>query len=230
MDYFLLMATVVISLGGSLIHPENVDVLFLKNFKSLINKFTSKGYRFVIYCGGGKLARKMQDAAAKITKLENIELDWLGIHATRLNAELVKTIFRKDAEDTLIVNPNDRIKFTKKIIVACGWLPGWSTDFDAVLAAKNLGIKEMINMSNVDFVYDKDPRKFKDAKKLGKIKWKDFRKLIDGEWHAGMNAPFDPIAAKEAEKIKMKVNFIGKDLKNLEKLLNGKDFIGTVIE
>ena len=222
--------TVVISLGGSLIHPNEVDIEFLKNFRKLIERFTLRGFRFVIYCGGGKLARKMQDAASRITKPENIDLDWLGIHATRLNAELVKTIFGKDAEDFLIVNPNDKIKFTKKIIVACGWLPGWSTDFDAVLAAKNLGIKEIINMSNVDYVYDKDPRKFKGAKKLGRVKWKEFRKLIDTKWHAGMNAPFDPIAAKEAEKIKTRVNFIGKDLKNLEKLLEGKKFEGTVID
>ena len=213
-----------------MIYPNEIDVAFLKNFKKLIEKFTYKNYKFVLYCGGGKLARRMQDAASKITKLENIDLDWLGIHATRLNAELVKAVFKEDAEEFLIVNPNDKIRFKKKVIVACGWLPGWSTDFDAVLAAKNLSIKEIINMSNVDFVYDKDPRKFKDAQKLGKVKWRDFRKLIDGKWHAGMNAPFDPIAAKEAEKLKMKVNFIGKDLKNLQNLLEGKKFNGTVID
>ena len=84
-------------------------------------------------------------------------------------------------------------------------------------------------MSNVDFVYDKDPRKHRDAKKIEKISWSSFRKLIGSKWTAGLNAPFDPIAAKEAQKSKIKVSIIGKDMDNLENLLNGKKFKGTTI-
>ena len=85
-------------------------------------------------------------------------------------------------------------------------------------------------MSNVDYVFDKDPRKHSDAKKIEKISWQDYRKLISQKWKAGMNIPFDPIAAKEAQISKIKVNIIGKDLNNLEKLLESKKFRGTVIE
>ena len=48
---------VVISLGGSLIVPEKVDVKFLKEFKKIILKNTKK-HKFVIVCGGGSIARK----------------------------------------------------------------------------------------------------------------------------------------------------------------------------
>ena len=85
-------------------------------------------------------------------------------------------------------------------------------------------------MSNVDYVYDKDPRKYKDSKKIEKINWQNFSKLITNKWKAGMNVPFDPVAAKEAKNLKIRVKIIGKDLKNLENLLNGKKFRGTIIE
>mgnify|MGYP001595985807 FL=1 len=61
--------TIVVSLGGSLIVPHDIDINFLKNFKSTIEKYTKKGYKFAIYCGGGKLARNLQQAAAKLSKL-----------------------------------------------------------------------------------------------------------------------------------------------------------------
>jgi len=221
--------TIVLSLGGSLIVPKDIDISFLINFKKTIEKYTKKGYKFVIYCGGGKLARNVQNAASQTTKIGNEGLDWLGIHATKLNAQLIKSIFRGNAENFIVDNPNEKINFKKNILIAAGWLPGWSTDYDAVLLAKNLGIKDIVNMSNVDYVYDKDPKKYRGAKKIEKISWQDYIKLIGDKWKAGMNVPFDPIAAKEAKKSRMMVSIIGKDLKNLGNLLDGKKFRGTTI-
>ena len=222
--------TFILSLGGSLIFPEDLDKKFLLNFKKVIEKYAKKNHKFVIICGGGKLARSFQQVASEKRKLGNEELDWLGIYATKINASILKSMFGNNAEDFIISNPNQKIKFNRKIVVASGWLPGWSTDYDAVLLAKNLGTNEVINMSNVDYVYDKDPKKYTDAKKTEKMKWKDFRKLSGNRWKAGMNMPFDPIAAKEAEKSGIKVYIVGNDLKNLKNLLDRKKFKGTVIE
>ena len=221
--------TSVLSLGGSLIVPDKVDIHFLINFKKTIEKYIKKNYRFIIICGGGKLARNFQQVASKVKKLSNKELDWLGIYATKINAHLLKLVFNDSADDNIISNPNLKIKCRKNIIIASGWLPGWSTDYDAVLLAKNLGVKEIVNMSNIDYVYDKDPKKHKDAKKIEKISWQNYSKLISRKWKAGMNVPFDPVATKEAKKSWIKVFIIGKDLKNLDNLLNGKKFKGTII-
>jgi len=222
--------TIILSLGGSLIAPKDLDVRFLKEFKKTIEKFIKKGYKFVIYCGGGKIARNYQKAGSKIVKLSNEDLDWIGIHATRLNAHLMKTLFKKNAEEIIVVDPTKKRSFKKKILIAAGWLPGWSTDYDAVLLAKNLSIKTIINMSNIDYVYTKDPKKYKSAKKIKNMRWIDFRKITGNKWKAGLNAPFDPIAAKEAQKSKLKVIIIGKDLKNFVGLLNNKKFKGTIVE
>ena len=220
---------VVLSLGGSLIIPDSYDIDFLKKFRSLVESYTKKGFKFIIICGGGRLARNIQEAASKIRNLGNEELDWLGIHATELNAQLVKSLFRENAENFIVSNPKIRVKMAKKVLIASGWIPGWSTDYDAVLLAKNFRVNEVINMSNVDYVYDKDPRKFKNAKKIERIRWADYLKMTGTKWKAGMNVPFDPIAAKEARKSGISVSLIGKDLNNLENLLDGKKFRGTLI-
>ena len=223
--------TIIISVGGSLIVPEEIDVSWLKNFKEVILDFTSKGYRFVIITGGGKTARKYQNAAKDVTSLVNDDLDWIGIHCTRLNAHLIRTIFRNQAHPKVIKDPNEKVNFKEKILVAAGWKPGFSTDYDAVLLAKNLGVKKIMNLTNIDYVYDQDPRKFKKAKIIKNISWKDFRKIVGNKWAPGLNAPFDPIAARESEKLKLEVAVInGKNLKNIVDYINKKEFIGTLIK
>ena len=221
---------VVLSLGGSLIVPGSYDTDFLRKFKKLIESYVKKGYKFAIICGGGKLARNIQEAASEISKISDEDLDWLGIYATRLNALLLRYIFGANTQDPIIANPNDKLVFKKNIIIASGWIPGWSTDYDAVLLAKNLGAREVINMSNVDYLYNKDPKKHSNAKKIEKISWIDFRKMVGTKWKAGLSVPFDPIAAKEAQESGIRVNIIGKDLGNLKNLLEGKKFKGTSIQ
>lgn len=222
--------TIIMSLGGSLIVPLDIDVEFLKKFKILIEKYISKGYRFVIFCGGGKVARNYQVAVNEITTVNNSDLDWIGIHATRLNALLLKKIFKEHSEKKIIIDPTEEIKFEKNVLIGAGWKPGWSTDYDAVLIGKNLGFKEIINLSNIDHVYDKDPNKHTDARKHDNMTWEHYRSLIDTDWSAGLNSPFDPIASKVADEENMKVIIMGKDLDNLENYLEGREFKGTVLE
>lgn len=226
--------TVIISLGGSLIVPDEIDWKFVKNFKNIIEKYIRKKYKFVIITGGGKTARKYIEAAGKVDDIDNEDKDWIGIHATRMNAHFIRTIFRKHAHPRINKNPHDLedfYKFKESILVAAGWRPGFSTDYDAVVLAKHLKAKKIINLSNIDYVCDKDPRKFKDAKILKNISWKDFRKMVGNKWDPGMNAPFDPIASKLAEEIGLEVAIMnGNKLKNLENYLEEKSFKGTVIK
>lgn len=220
---------IVLSLGGSLICPNDFDFDFLRRFKITIEKYIKKNYKFVVICGGGRLARNFQQIASKSSNLSNKELDWLGIHATKINAHIVNSMFGKKAEDFIVSDPTKKIRFKKDIILAAGWLPGWSTDYDAVLLSKNLGVKEIVNMSNINYLYNKDPKKHRDAKKIEKASWQQYSKMISRKWKAGMNVPFDPIAAREAQKSGIKVFIVGSDLRNLENLLDGKGFKGTIL-
>lgn len=219
----------VISLGGSLIVPEAIDIGFLKAFRSFVLQRTEKE-RLCVITGGGKTARNYAHAAEAVAQLDREDVDWLGIHATRLNAHLIRTILRDVAHPRIIKNPTEPVKFTEDVLVAAGWKPGCSTDYDAVLLAERLGAKLLINLTNTDYVYEKDPRKFPDAKPLKRISWKDFRKMVGDTWDPGMNVPFDPVASRRASELGMRVLIInGNDLGNLAKALDGKAFTGTTI-
>lgn len=227
---------VVISLGGSLIVPETgVDTKFLSELNEFIRKELSANVarQFFLVAGGGKTARNYIDAAQDVIghQLTRDDLDWLGIHASRLNAHLIRTIFRDIAHQFIIKHYEIIRKVTEPVVVAAAWKPGWSTDYDAVLLCEDYGMNTVINLSNVDQVYDKDPKKFPDAKPLDKISWTEFRKMVGDEWIPGMNAPFDPIASKKAHEIGVRVVVMnGKNLDNLDKFLKGQPFVGTVIE
>ena len=221
---------IVISLGGSLIAPNEVDWKFLSKFKDLILKFIKNKYRFIIITGGGHTARRYQTAVVKVGVMNSEDRDWIGIHSTRLNAHLLRTIFRKYAHPRINKNPYEKFDFREKILIGAGWKPGFSTDLDAVILAKEYGAKTLINLSNIDYVYTKDPRKFSSAKKIKEISWKDFRKIVGDKWDPGLNAPFDPVASKMAEELKMEVVIMnGKKLKNFENYVSGRKFQGTVI-
>lgn len=221
---------VVVSVGGSLIVPDQIDTDFLKRFKTLILGKVQEGFSFTIISGGGKISRRYQEAADAVTPLSQHDLDWLGIHATRLNAQLLRDIFAGHAHPQVIKNPTIDIEADEPIIIAAGWQPGCSTDYAAVLMAKNLGATRLVNLSNIDYVYDNDPKKNPDAKKIEKISWAEFRKLIPATWDPGLSTPFDPIAAKEAEALGLEVAIInGSKLEEFSNYLDNKPFVGTVI-
>ena len=220
---------IVIGLGGSLIVPDKVDTEFLKTFKKLILSHIHTK-QFIIVTGGGRTAREYARAAGIVSKLKSQDKDWLGIHSTHLNGYLIKTIFGEKAYPQLIKNPNQRIKTDKPIIVAAGYKPGCSSDLDAVLIAKANKIDWVINLTNTDYVYDKDPQKYANAKPIQSISWTEFRKIIPTKFTYGMHVPFDPVASKEAQKNRQKVILInGRKTKEVQNYLLNKEFKGTVI-
>jgi len=220
------MKTVVLSLGGSLVCPDKVDTVFLKKFRDFI---LSQKIRFVIITGGGNVCREYQDAASNITEVQDIDNDWVGIASTRLNAELVRAIFSQDAYEKVYGDPEKRIETDKRVIIGAGYLPGHSSDMDAVLLAKTFGAETVINMSNIEKAYTEDPKINSEAEPIDSISWDDFQKLVGTEWEPGKNVPFDPKASLKANELGLKVIILGKDLDNLRNCIEGKEFTGTTI-
>lgn len=225
--------TIVMSVGGSLIVPDQIDTTFLKTLKDLVtHEATQSGRRFIIIAGGGKTARRYQDAAGEVTDLTRDDLDWLGIHSTHLNGHLLRTIFRDIAYHIMIKNPDEVLDVPEqyRVIIAAGYRPGCSTDLRAVQIAEKIGAKTVINLSNTDYVYTDNPHTNPDAQKIEDITWADFRKLIPEDWAPGLSAPFDPVAAKVAERDNIEVAQLnGLKLSCLEDYLAGRPFIGTRI-
>ncbi len=219
---------IIISLGGSLVAPSEIDTVFLKSFKKSVGKFLDSK-RFFIFVGGGKICRNYQRALLEFGG-DVKDRDLMGIDVSCLNARVVKQLFGEAAYSEVITNPTKKVNTKKDIAIAAGWKPGWSTDYCSVILAKNLGIKTIINLTNIDYVYERDPKKYPSAKALKEIPWKEFRKIVGNKWAPGMNMPFDPRASREAEVLKIKVVVInGKKLERFEDFLKNKPFIGTTI-
>ncbi len=220
------------SVGGSLIVPNEIDTVFLRNFKQFIEEDINSERRFVIIAGGGRTARRYQDAADATHSLNKEDLDWIGIHATRLNGHLLRTIFKDIAYPVVITNPDEILDAPKeaRIIIAAGYRPGASTDLRAIQIAERVGASKVINLSNTDYVYTANPKTDPNAQPITEISWSDFRKLIPSEWDPGLSSPFDPVAAREAETKGIEVACIsGAKLDQLKKYLSNTEFIGTRI-
>ncbi len=222
--------TIVVALGGSIMYPDEIHISFLKKFKNFILKRAEKGNRFIIIVGGGRVARVYQEAAHKISKVSDEDKDWLGIHSTRANAQLLRTIFR-DVADPVVIDSSDKMKTLKyPVTIASGWRPGWSTDYISIAIAEHFKIKEAVIAGKPSHVYDKDPHKYGDAKELHRLTWKEYRKLIPAKWKPGLHSPVDPVGAKLAENKGIAAIIVdGKDLGNFGKMLSGKEFKGSII-
>ncbi len=223
--------TFVLSVGGSVLVPDTINTNFLKKFIALIKKHVAKGNKFILVVGGGAPARSYQQALRQLAVTDNSELDWMGIAATHLNANLIRHAFGKLAENRIVTDAAKPGKLNKSVLVAGGWKPGRSTDYEAVMLANHFKASTIINMSNIDYVYDKDPRKHKNAKKIELIDWNSFQKIVGTKWDPGANVPFDPTATKFAKQHSQRVVILnGNNISNLNQVLSGKGkFQGTVV-
>jgi len=222
--------TVVVALGGSIVHPDGIDTAFLKKFKKFIAPFLRRGTKFVLVIGGGTLARRFQDAAHAVSRVADEDKDWLGIHATRLNAHLLRTVFRETA-DPVIIDIRGKIKRLKyPVTIASGWRPGWSTDYVAMQIAADLGVREAIIAGKPAHVYSKDNARYADAKPFHEMSWREYRKLIPAKWKPGLHAPVDPVGAALGAREGIRAIIVdGRNLANFRALLRGEEFTGTII-
>lgn len=227
---------IIISLGGSLVIPKKtgkINVEYLLKFKKLIESHTNKGRRFFIIVGGGNTAREYQNAGNSLFNSDPYELDMLGIYVTHLNAHLVQMLFNQISYPNIIKDPTLNYTDIKNypIAIAGGWKPGNSTDYIAVKLAEKNNVKSIINLSNIDYIYDKDPYKNSDAKPIKEISWSQFKTMVGDKWNPGSSAPFDPIASIESEKLNLEVTIMnGESLDNLNSYLNGEESIFSVIK
>lgn len=220
---------ITFSLGGSIINPGTIDRDFLVKFSNLIKSKLLK-YRFMIVCGGGITARNYIKALPE--GLSEGERDYMGIAATWLNAQLLTYYFKDNSSPVLPTTIEDlrTQMMTYDIGLSGGFLPAVKTDEDAAILADLFASPILINVTNVDGVYDKDPSKFDNAEFFPKLTYREFYEIISPvSIGAGSNAPFTLIAAKICERSNIKIVICPKDLEKLSDAMDGLD-VGTVIK
>ncbi|MFH1711142.1 MAG: UMP kinase [Nanoarchaeota archaeon] len=222
---------IIISLGGSLIIPNEVDLNFLEKFKKVIKKHESK-YNFVIVCGGGSIARKYISALRESGKSEYLQ-SMAGISVTRMNARFMTYLFGKDANNGI---PHDMHQVKNLLrtnnIVFCGALryaDKQTSDSTSAKLARFFKTK-FINITNVPGLYTSNPLVNKNAKFIPEISWREFHnRATKIKFKPGQHFVLDQEASKIIMNYKVKTYILGKDLRNLDNLLSGKKFKGTII-
>jgi uridylate kinase len=225
--------TTVISLGGSIVVPNTVDTSFVNRFVGRMRDRLERdpSWRLAIVIGGGATARVYQQAARSLNAECPAEVqDRIGIAATRVNAEVIRAAFGNLCTDPIVTDPTSPGPNPGRVVIGGGWKPGFSTDNVSVRLAESLGASTVINLSNIKQIYTADPKKDTNAKPLTEIAWSELLEIVGDEWIPGKNTPFDPIATRRAAKLKMKVIAAdGRDLDNLDAILDGRSFVGTTI-
>lgn len=225
---------IVISLGGSLIVPEKMNIEVLEHFKRILRKHY-RTHKFVVVCGGGTIARKYI-SVIQHEKRSHREVSLAGIRATRMNAEFMMQFFGKDdANDKLPMDMEEVLDNLKKNkVVFCGALRYTSKSTSDSTAAKlaNKLKTDFINITNIAGLYTSNPLVHKKtAKFIPKISWKSFDSIANKrKYHSGQHFVLDQKAATLIHKHKIRTFIVGPDMRNLDRILSGKCFKGTLIE
>ena len=216
---------IVISLGGSLVVPDRIDINFLKKFRSAVRRYSK--HKIVIVVGGGRIAR---DYIHVLGNKDERVRSLIGMEATRLNALLVS----KFLDNEIVPDSMRELKklLRRKNLVVCsslGYKEGMTSDGTAADIARNIKGDMLINMTNVKGLYNKDPRKFKNARFISEIGFEDFLKMAEKvRYEPGQHFVLDQIAARTIKRYKIKTVILQR-VKNLEMCLKGKRFVGTVV-
>ena len=218
---------IVIKFSGKVFAMENVKLL--KDYARFLIKI-SNAYQPIIIAGGGKIARHYINHA-RSSGMDESTLDELGIEISRLNAKLLIYALKNNAYS----HPPTTLKEVQHavdsglIVVAGGLHPGQSTNGTAALIAEKTNAEQFINATDVDGIFNSDPKKNKNAKLFKQIDMKDLKKiLIHEDSVAGGYDLMDLVALKIIERSKIKTRVIKSDIKNLEKAIKGQ-MTGTEI-
>lgn len=222
---------VVLSIGGSSINPTGEpDIRWIKNMAQIIKK--SK-HSFGIVTGGGKIAREYANAA-RVLGASEFDADDVAILATRQNAHLLIAALKGSAHGTVLTDFQDAKQAAKenKVVIMGGTIPGITTDTDSVLLAEAIGAKRLVNISNVEAIYDSDPRKNNRAKKFSKLSYNDLNHLAvkSDQRMAGTHFVFDMLACKLIARSKIETHFVSKEnMVSVRNAIEGKKHNGTLV-
>ena len=228
----------VVKLGGSLLFSEDYKIngKKIEDFCNIL-KNSRISENNVIVCGGGLIARKYIEAVRANNGNEAL-CDMFGIDLSRINAKLL-VAFLEEYAFPLIPSSFEELSTAllfKKIIVMGGLQPGQSTTSVALEVAEFIKARELVVLTDVKGIYDKDPRLFKDAKAFKQITYNKLQDLIiktsgDNQAIAGEYRIFDAVSLQILKRSNIKVIVMsGKELNEFRRYLSGKEDIeGTII-
>ena len=228
---------IVINVGGSLLSPSE-DVLFdfeyAQKLKNLIQ--SSPEQKFILCVGGGAITRKYQQLLMSKGATTDSQHE-VGVALINVNAVLLKSVLSEMSEEKILryedFQDESPISFNKQVLIAAAGAVGHSSDWNTIQLAIRAGQTKVFSLTNIDGVYNKDPKKFPDAEMLKTVKWNEYLDIIGNpkEHVPGAKYPVDPLAAELGKKNNIEFYVIaGSDLDNFSNALRASEFKGSIIK
>ncbi len=225
------MDRVVVSLGGSVLVPDDQDAVYLRQLAALVRSLSSE-LSLVLVCGGGKIARYYISQSRELGASREKQ-DELGIEVTRLNARTLRLAIGSRASDQMPHTVEEASEAVEggKVVVMGGTSPGHTTDAVAAMVAEAIGAKRIVNATSVEAAYTADPQRHPDAKRLATLTHQELYDLVNKGMHsAGPSDVFDRLGAEVAMRANIPVVIVqGRDLSELEHAIRGEKVKGTLV-
>ena len=171
----------VLKIGGSLLFDSDhkLDLDQFKQFAQVVRQLKDEGNDLVLIVGGGVLAKKLVEKGKNLGANRDA-LDQWGIAATWVCAQLMIAALEGEAYSTPIMTEDQLIalKDSDKLLVLGGLHPKQSTNAVAARVAELTETKVLVNVTDVDGVYDSDPKTSPDAKLRAEITLNELREIV----------------------------------------------------
>jgi uridylate kinase len=225
------MDVVVVSIGGSVLIPDDDDFEYLSGLAEMLIGL-SKRIRLYIVVGGGRISRYYIKLGRKFGVDEQI-LDEMGVGVTRLNARLLILALSGNSNDYPATSVAEAVVIARDhpIVVMGGTTPGHTTDGVAASVAEFAEADRIVNATSVDGVYTKDPNRYDDAEKIEEMSFEELLECCKtSDWKAGPNNVFDAMGAEIIAKNEIPLLVVkGRDLDALKSAIKGRSFNGTTV-
>jgi uridylate kinase len=223
---------VVVSIGGSVLLTGSGDREYLATLADLLRTL-GREMPLVATTGGGRTAREYIRLGRELG-LTEVELDEIGIDVTRLHARVLAARVGPPCPahpPSTIAQAVHELARASPVILG-GTEPGHTTDGVAALLASRLRAVRLVNATDVDGIYDENPRLRPDAKRVDRLDWPQFRAKVHAatSGEAGQNFLFDRLGADTLARAGIPLLVVaGRDLANLENAVRGRPFSGSQV-
>ena len=221
--------------GESLAGSKGTGIDFEKVLETCkeIKEIAQKGLEVAIVVGGGNFWRGRSNQ-----QMDRCTSDYIGMLGTTMNALAIGDAFKQLGQDVRVQTGvemrqiaeffiKDRalkhLSNNRVVVFGCGTgSPFFSTDTAAALRAAEINADALLKATNVDGVYDKDPKKHDDAKKYDEI---TYLEVLNKKLNVMDTTATSLCMDNNIPIIVFDINEKG----NLKKLIDGKE-IGTIVE
>ncbi len=173
---------IVLKVGGSILYDKflNINYELLDKVRNWYIGAKNEYEKIILVIGGGALSRDMQTRIKE--EMDQKYLHNIGMTVTQTNAALLQG-FLNDSDIYVPTKLGEAFEYlvedNKQVVISGGLKSGWSTDMDAAVFADIISVDRVFKLSDINYVYDKDPKVNEDAKPIKDLTWDDYFSMFN---------------------------------------------------